>query len=116
MYPRWDTYQFNLHLVRYHRDPRHEQDRDRHVEVPRWLPGCASSASNRGIIPLNALLTHNYPPSSGYFGAHAASFSPFQHPSTELGRPEHTMSPTDLGATLRLAMLRSAWPQERTPA
>ena len=35
MYLRWDMYQFNVRLVRYHRDPRHRQDRDRHVEVPR---------------------------------------------------------------------------------
>ena len=39
MYPRWNTCHFNLCLLRYRRHPRHRQDKDRHVEVPGWLPG-----------------------------------------------------------------------------
>ena len=54
-------------------------------------------------------------PSSGYFVAHAVSLNPPPHHTTEIGRPEPTMSPMELVATLLLAMLRSTLPQYHTP-
>ena len=42
----------------------------------------------------HAHVAQNYPPNSGDFGAHTASFNtlPPQHHTTEFGRPGHTMS------------------------
>ena len=61
----------------------------------------------------HAHVAQNYRPSSGYLGAHVDRLAPPQHHTTEIGRPEHTMSPMELVATLRLAMLRSTLPQQQ---
>ena len=39
--------------------------------------------------------------------------TPPEHHTTEIGSPEHTMSPMELVATIRLAMLRSTLPQQQ---
>ena len=73
MYPRWDMYQFNLRLVRSHRDPRHRQDRDPRLYFKRQQPGHYTAQCTAHA---HANAAQNYPPSSGYFRAHAASFNP----------------------------------------
>ena len=123
MSPRWDTCQFDLRLVRYPRDPRHGQDRDRNVEVPRWLPGRAARGRNQGIMPLNAMLTHMHTHThTSRTITHLAQvlsprtlylFNPPEHLSDDIGRSEHTMSPMDLVPTLRLAMLHSTLTNQR---
>ena len=60
----------------------------------------------------HAHVAQNYPPSSGYFGATLHRSTPPRHHTTGIGRPEHTMSPMELVATIRLAMLRSTLPQQ----
>ena len=68
-------------------------------------------------MPLNALRTHTHTSRKITLLAQVIlartlhRLTPPQHHTTEIGRPEHTMSPMELVDTLRLAMLRSTLPQ-----
>ena len=65
----------------------------------------------------HAHVAQNYPPISGSLARTLPRSTPVLHYTTEVDRPEHTMSPMELVATLRLAMLPSTLPQQhhRTP-
>ena len=69
-------------------------------------------------MPLNALRTHTHTSRRITHLAQVILARTFrrlttpQHHTAEIGRPEHTMSPMELVATLRLAMLRSTLQQQ----
>ena len=68
-------------------------------------------------MPHNALRTHTHtsrkstPMAPVILARTLHRSTPPQHRTTEIGRPEHTMGPAELVATVRLAMLRSTLPQ-----